>query len=448
MLKNSLKLPPQNLEAEQSVLGALMLDKDAIINVADILRPDDFYKPAHSKIYSAILKIYEKGGAMDILGVTEKLKGDQALKEIGGSSYLSQLIESVPTAAHVAHYAKIIKEKRVLRDLIRASAEITENAVDTTEDLDQLLDSVEQKIFTISQRSLSQKFFHLKDELRGAYERIEKLHREGGGGLRGVPTGFSEIDNLLSGLQKSDLIILGARPSMGKTALALNIAKHIALQAKQPVGFFSIEMSRDQIIDRLIASEAQIPLWELRTGHLKNDEDFEFIQHALDELSNAPLFIDDTPSPTILQMRAMARRLQSEHGLGLIVVDYLQLIQPRGHSDNLVQQITEISRGLKAMAKELKVPVLALSQLSREVDKRENKRPRLSDLRESGSIEQDADVVMFIYRKERDRLNPEANTTEIIIEKHRNGPTGTVPLKWDPDKATFFSIDTRHTDVA
>jgi replicative DNA helicase len=448
MPKNSLRLPPQNLEAEQSVLGALMLDRNAIINVADILRPDDFYKPAHEKIYSAIIKLFEKREGIDISTVAAKLKDDQVLKEIGGSSYLSQLIEAVPTAAHVEHYAKIVKEKRVLRDLIKASAEITENAVNSTEDLDQLLDSIEQKIFTISQRSLNQKFIHLKEELREAYERIEKLHQEGGNRLRGIPTGFPQIDSVLSGLQESDLIVLGARPSMGKTALALNIAKNAALQSQQPVGFFSLEMSREQIVDRLVASEAQIPVWELRNGRLKNDEDFEFIQHALDQLSNAPIFIDDTPSPTILQMRAMARRLQSEHGLGLIIIDYLQLIQPRSQSDNLVQQITEISRGLKAMAKELKVPVLALSQLSREVDKRENKRPRLSDLRESGSIEQDADVVMFIYHKEKDRLNPNSpdNIVEIMIEKHRNGPTGIVPLKWDPEKVTFFSIDKYHNE--
>lgn len=449
MPKNSLKLPPQNLEAEQSVLGALMLDKNAIINVADILRPDDFYKPAHGKIYAAILKTYEKKEPIDILSVTAKLKNDQLLQDIGGSSYLSQLIDAVPTAAHVEHYAKIIKEKQVLRDLIKTSAEITENAVDSPDDLNQLLDSIEQKIFAISQRSVNQKFIHVKDALQKTYERIEQLHREGGDKLRGVPTGFSQIDSLLSGLQKSDFIVLGARPSMGKTALALNIARHAALNAKQPVGFFSIEMSLEQIMDRLIAAEAQVSLYNLRTGRLNNDEDFEFIQHALDQFSASQLFIDDTPSPTLMEIRSRARRLQSEHGLGLLIVDYLQLINPRTHSDNLVQQTTEISRGLKSLAKELKVPVLALSQLSRDIDKRENKRPRLSDLRESGSIEQDADVVMFIYRKEKDRLNPAAaenNTVEIMIEKHRNGPTGVVPLKWDQDKATFFSVDKHHKE--
>ena len=443
----AMKLPPQNLEAEQSVLGALMIDKDAIINVGDILVKEDFYKPANAKIYEIILELYEKRQPIDILSITEKLKTENILKEVGGHSYLTNLVEAVPTSAHVEHYAKIVKEKKVLRDLIKASAEITENAINSSEDVETILDTIEQKVFSISQRSFSQKFIQLKDELDGAYERIEKGHREGGN-LKGVTTGFSEIDNMLSGLQKSDLIVLGARPSLGKTSLALDIARFAAIQGQQPVGIFSLEMSREQVVDRLISAEAQIPLWELRTGRLKNDEDFELIQHALDKLSQAPIFIDDTPSPTVLQMRSMARRLQAEHGLSLIIVDYLQLIQPRANTDNIVQQITEISRSLKGMARELNVPVLAVSQLSRAVDQRENKRPRLSDLRESGAIEQDADVVLFIYRKDKDRANPatdEANTAEIMIEKHRNGPTGVVKLKFDPEKASFRSIDKYHS---
>lgn len=446
-MPNAIKLPPQNVEAEQSVLGALMLDKQAIINVADILLPEDFYKPNHSKIYESILNLYEKRQPIDILSVTEKLKGIDALKEIGGSSYLTQLVEAVPSSAHVDHYAKIVKEKKVLRDLIKTSAEISENAFSPDEDLETILDSIEQKIFAISQRSYTQKFAPLKEELKSAYERIEKLH-SGENPLRGVPTGFPGIDNLLSGLQKSDLVIIGARPSLGKTSLALDIARHVGTKEKLPVGIFSLEMSREQVIDRLIASEAQVPMWELRTGRLKNDEDFELIQHALDNLSEAPIYIDDTASPTILQMRSMARRLQAEHGLSLIIVDYLQLIQPRGNTDNIVQQVTEFSRGLKSMARELNVPVLALSQLSREVDKRDNKRPRLSDLRESGSIEQDADVVMFIYRKDKDRVNPNAesdNIVDIMIEKHRNGPTGIIQLKFDPQKTSFYSIDKYHS---
>ena len=424
-----------------------MLDKNAIINVADILTAEDFYKPAHAKIYETILKLYEKREPIDILSVTSKLKDENLLKEIGGNSYLAQLVESVPSAAHIEHYAKIVREKRVLRELIKTSAEITENAFGATEDMETLLDAIEQKVFAISQHSFSQKFAVLKDELKEAYERIEKLH-SGGGMLRGVPSGFSELDNMLSGFQKSDLVVLGARPSLGKTSLVLDIARHVGAKENLPVGLFSLEMAREQIVDRLISAQAQIPLWELRTGRLKEDEDFELIQQALDQLSQAPIFIDDTPSPTILQMRSMARRLQAEHGLALIIVDYLQLIQPRAHVESLVQQVTEFSRGLKSMARELNVPVLAVSQLSREVDKREIKRPRLADLRESGAIEQDADVVLFIYRKDQDKANPtseEQNTAEIIIAKHRNGPTGVVKLKFDPEKASFRSIDKHHT---
>lgn len=446
MAQNKLKLPPQNIEAEQSVLGALMIDKNAVIQVVDILKSDDFYKPAHGKIYEAVLQLYTKHEPIDILSVSTKLKEKDLLKDIGGSSYLTKLVESVPTAAHIDHYAQIVKEKKILRDLINASSEITDNVFKTTDDIEVLLDNIEQKIFSISQHSVSQKFAHIKEGLKDAYERIEKLHR-GEGKLRGISTGFQEIDNILSGLQKSDLIIIGARPSLGKTALALDIARNVAIKEKEPVGIFSLEMSIEQVIDRLISFETQLPLWELRTGRLKNDEDFELIQNALDELSQAPIFIDDTPSPNILQMRAMARRLQAEHGLSLIIVDYLQLIQPRTSTENIVQQVTEISRGLKGLARELNIPVLAVSQLSRAVDQREIKRPRLSDLRESGSIEQDADVVLFIYRKDKDRLSPspeEENTAEIIIAKHRNGPIGTLKLKFDPEKASFRSIDKYH----
>jgi len=440
------KLPPQNLEAEESVLGALMIDKDAVFKVADVLLAVDFYKPVHEKIYGAILKLHEKQEPIDVLSVTAKLKEANALQQIGGSSYLTQLIDGVPTSSHVDHYAKIVKEKKILRDLIKTSAEITEAAFNPGDDVEVVLDTIEQKIFAISQRSVSQRFVHLQDELRAAYERIEKLH-QGGGRLRGVSTGFTGLDNYLSGLQKSDLVVLGARPSLGKTTLALDIARHAAVVNKEPVGIFSLEMSREQVIDRFIAAESKVPLWKLRTGRLTDDTDFQMIQAGLDSLSGAPIFIDDTPSPNILQMRSMARRLQAEHGLSLIVIDYLQLIQPRGSNDNMVQQITEISRGLKGIARELNVPVLALSQLSRSVDHREVKIPKLSDLRDSGSIEQDADVVLFIYRKDRDRVNPDPedkNTAEIIIAKHRNGPLGTVKLKFDEENVSFLNIDKVH----
>lgn len=444
--KQSLRLPPQNIEAEESVLGSLMLDQNAIIHVADSLAVEDFYKPAHAKIYETILKLYEKHQPVDILSVTARLKEDGLLKDIGGSSYLSQLIERVPSAINIGYYARLVKEKRVLRDLINASAEISEKAFEPIDDLENLLDEIEQKIFAISQRSLPAKFMHVKEGLHHAYERIERLSR-GETALRGLSTGFDELDKYLAGLQKSDLIVIGARPSLGKTAFMLDIARNVATREKQPVAIFSLEMSSDQVIDRLIAAESQVPLWRLRTGRITDDSDFEMIQMALDKLSSVPIFIDDTPSPNVLHIRSMARRLQAEHGIGLILIDYLQLIQPRINSDNVVQQITEISRGLKALARELNVPIIAISQLSRAVDQREIKIPRLSDLRESGSIEQDADIVLFIYRKDKDKMNvapEEQNTAEIIIAKHRNGPLGTVKLKFDPEKVCFQSIDSSH----
>lgn len=441
-----MKIPPQNLEAEQFVLGALMIDKNAIINIADILSPNDFYKPVNEKIYDAILSLYTKREPIDMFTVTNKLKESGLLKDVGGSAYLTKIIESVPSAAHVGHYAQIVKEKKILRDLISASGDISEKAFSTGLDMEEMMDDIEKKIFSISQKSVPQKFYSIGEGLKGAYERIEKLHR-GEGGVRGIPTGFQDIDNMLSGLQRSDLVIIGARPSLGKTSLALDIARFVGVNAKEPVGIFSLEMSKEQVIDRLISAQARVPLWDLRTGKLKEDDAFVFIQGALDELSKSPIFIDDTPSPNILQMRSMARRLQAESGLSLLIIDYLQLIQPRTSSDNMVQQITEISRGLKGLARELNVPVIALSQLSREVDKRENKRPRLSDLRESGSIEQDADVVMFIYRKDHEKTNPspeEIGHAEIIVAKHRNGPTGMVKLRFDQEKASFASLDKYH----
>jgi len=450
MPKSSLKLPPQNLEAEQSVLGSVLIDKNAILKVADLLTPSDFYNPSHEKIFETMLDLYEKHRPVDILSLTNQLREKNLLKDIGGSGYLAELTNHVTTSSHVDHYARIVKEKKVLRELIRASAEITENAFEPSAEFEDFIDDIEQKILGISQRSLPQNFVAVREELKLAYERIERLH-EHKGQLRGVPTGFFGLDNLLSGLQKSNLIILGARPSLGKTALSLDIARHAALKAGVPVGIFSLEMSREEVIDRFIAAESNVPLWKLRTGRVTDDVEFQMIQHGLDELSKASLFIDDTPSPNILQMRSMARRLQVEHGLGLLIVDYLQLVSPRtgGSNFNLVQQITEISRGLKGLARELNVPVLALSQLSRGVDQRDNKVPKLSDLRESGSIEQDADIVLFIYRKDRDRLDvppEEQNMAQILIAKHRNGPLGSTQLRFDPERVSFKSIETKYGD--
>ncbi len=440
-----LKLPPQDIDAEKSVLGSLMIDKNAIIRVADLLTRNDFYAPVHQKIYDVILELFEKSQPIDILTVTTKLKENDHLGEIGGSSYLSELINCVPSAAHVGHYATIIRQKKVLRDLLTTASQITEEVFESNETTENLLDKIEQKIFTIDQQAKSPTFSPIKDHLQEAYERIEKIHH-GENEFRGVPTGFDELDHYLSGLQKSDLIILGARPSMGKTAFVLDIARNAAKKGAS-VGLFSIEMSKEQIIDRFIAAEAQVPLWRLRTGRLTEDMDFEMIQNALDRLSRLPIFIDDTPSPNILQIRSMARRLQMEHALSLIIIDYIQLITPMRHSENIVQQFTEISHGLKALAREINLPVLAISQLSRAVDQREVKIPRLSDLRETGALEQDADVVMFIYRPDKDKLNPsieEQNAAQIIIQKHRNGPLGSVTLKFDQERVSFKQIDKTH----
>lgn len=444
--KSQLKIPPQNLEAEQAVLGALLIDKNAIFKVADLLTPDDFYSPANGKIFETILELYEKNKPIDILSLTARLKEKKILKEVGGSAYLAELTNQVATSSHVVHYANIVKEKKILRDLIETSAEITENALEETKGVEDLLDDIEQKILSISQKSLSQNFVHIKEELKDAYERIEKLHA-GQGKYRGIPTGFDDLDNLLSGLQKSDLIVVGARPSLGKTTFVLDILRNAAIRNNIPVGLFSLEMSREQVIDRIIAAESGVPLWKILTGHITDDTDFEMIQEALDRLSRAPFFIDDSPGLNIMQMRSMARRLQIEHGLGLLAIDYLQLITPRTNFESMVQQVTEISRGLKALARELKVPVLAVSQLSRAVDQRDIKIPRLSDLRESGSIEQDSDVVIFIYRKDKDRLDAppeEQNIVHVSIAKHRNGPLGHIQLQFDSERVCFRNLEKKY----
>lgn len=427
-------------------MGSLMIDKLAISKVADILTSYDFYSTSHQKIFQAALDLFSKNEPIDILSVTNILKNKKELEDVGGSSYLADLINVVPSSAHIAHYAKIVREKRVLRDLIGISAEISDSVFDKNTGVENLIDQIEQKIFSVSLKSTDKKFIHVKEELHAAYERIEKLH-QGERGLRGVTTGFEELDNYLSGFQKSDMIILGARPSLGKTTLALDMAR-AASKADVPVGIFSIEMSREQIVDRLIASEAQVPLWKLRTGQLKSEVDFEMIQGALDKLSRMPIYIDDTPSPNIMQLRSIARRLQSEHGLGLVIIDYVQLIMPLTNSENSVQQFTEISHGLKSLARELNVPVLALSQLNRSVDQREGGIPRLSDLRETGSWEQDADVVLLINRRKGIEMSLEdEGAAQIIIAKHRNGPTGSVDLKFDQEKVTFRSLDKKRSSL-
>lgn len=438
------KIPPQSLDAEQSVLGSLILDKDAVIKIADIISADDFYEDKHKQIYLAIMKLYDERSSIDILTVSNKLEEGASLERIGGTSYLSTLVNVVPSAAHIVHYANIVKKKGTLRRLIANATEIVSMGYQDDVDLDFLLDKAEQKLFSVSQKHLKQNFVPITEILHETFDRLDELHREKGK-LRGVPTGFRDLDSKLGGLQNSDLVILAARPSMGKTSLALDIIRHVSLEAKKSTAIFSLEMSKDQLVDRLLSAEADVDLWKMRTGRLSDvgvNNDFERIGHALGRLSEAPIFIDDTGALNIMELRTKARRLQAEHDLDLIVVDYLQLMQ--GHStENRVQEVSEISRSLKLLAKELNVPVLALSQLSRAVEQRGNdKRPQLSDLRDSGSIEQDADVVMFIFRDEMytgaDTKKP--HVAEILIRKHRNGPTGEVELYFDGEKTSFKNL--------
>ncbi len=444
---SNIKIPPQDIEAEKSLLGSLMLDKEAITKIADTLRMEDLYKRSHQHIYQVIEDLFTKGDPIDLISVASKLKERNQLENIGGTTYLTELINTVPTASHVLTYAKIVQKKRILRDLIEAGTDISLMGYKEEEEADQLLDTAERRIFGITQKNLTQSFLPIKPYLEEAFERIDKISKQRGA-LRGVSTGFNSLDSVLSGLQKSDLVILAARPSMGKSSLALDIAKNVALKEKLPVGIFSLEMSKDQLIDRLISSESNIDSWKIRQGMLSSEgenNDFVCIQHALGVLSEAPIFIDDASSCSVLQMRAMARRLQASHGLGLIVVDYLQLIEPNNKIMNSVQQITEISRQLKGLARELNIPVLALSQLSRAVEQRTPKTPRLSDLRDSGSIEQDADVVLFIYREDvYQEESPRKGIADIIIAKHRNGPIGRVELFFDKQRACFRNIETGH----
>ena len=438
------KLPPQDVEAEKCLIGSLMLDKEAIVKVIDFLKPEDFYKDSHQKIYQAMVELFEKSEPIDFLSLSSRLKEKEELEDIGGSGYLTDCVNSVPTASHVSNYAKIVQKKRILRDLISASYDIGGFGYDENEDVDILLDNAEKRIFSVAQKGLTQKFSQVKDNLEEAFQRIDNLSKHKGV-PRGVPTGFVDLDNILSGFQKSDLVILASRPSLGKTSLALDFARNVGVKEKIPVGIFSLEMSIDQVVDRLIASQANIDLWKIRTGHLSDsgdDNDFVRIREAMSVLSEAPIFIDDSALTNVLQMRAMARRLQAEKGLGLLIIDYLQLVDPRNPADPIVRQITEVSRSLKGLARELNVPVLAISQLSRAVEQRTPQIPRLADLRESGSLEQDADVVMFIYRE--DRYNPETekrNIADIYIAKHRNGPIGKVELFFDESRVSFRNLE-------
>ncbi|MBI4812075.1 replicative DNA helicase [Candidatus Falkowbacteria bacterium] len=444
------KLPPQNIEAEQSFLGCLLIDKDAIIRVADIVHEDDFYKETHKILFETIKELYARREPIDILSLANRLDEKGKLEAIGGRTCLAQLSNAVATASHVVHYAHIIQHKATLRRLIHAAAEITEMGYNEAEDVERLMDEAEQKLFGVSQKYLKNVFLPIDNLLNEAFDRIDELHKQSGK-LRGLPTGFNDLDNLLAGLQKSDLVILAARPSVGKTSLALDIARQTAIKHKASVGVFSLEMSKEQLVDRLLCAQAGVSLWRMRTGKLSDreeDNDFTRIGSAMGQLSEAPIFIDDAASSSIMEIRTKARRLQIEKGLDLLIVDYLQLMEGRGrYGDNRVQEVAEITRGLKAIARELNIPVLALSQLARVVEQSRPAIPKLSHLRESGSIEQDADVVMFIYRKAADRgynsnelSEEERNTAEIHIAKHRNGPTGRIDLYFDENTVSFKSL--------
>jgi replicative DNA helicase len=441
------RLPPQNIEAEQSVLGALLIDKEAILKVADILRPEDFYKDAHCIIYETMLDLFEKKEPIDLLSLSSRLEEKKQLESVGGLAYLTSLAHVVPTSSHVESYARIVSKKATLRRLITASTEIVELGYKEEEEISILLDQAESKLFGVSQRYLKRQFVPIRDLLTEAFDRIDELHREAGK-LRGIATGFTQLDNLLGGLQKSNLIIIASRPAMGKTSLGLNIVTQIATKQKLPVAIFSLEMSKEEIIDRLLCTESNVDLWRMRTGRLSDREDemgesdFSRIGHAMGILSEAPIFIDDSPTANVMEIRTKARRLQAERDIGLILIDYLQLMEGVSSSDNRVQIVSEISRGLKAVARELNVPVLALSQLSRQVESRPTPIPKLADLRESGSIEQDADVVMFIYRdKMYKKDSPRGNEADIYIAKHRNGPTGVIQLFFDEEKVCFKNLE-------
>jgi len=443
------KIPPQSLEAEMSLLGSVLLDKDAMLKIADIISSEDFYKDAHAYIYEVMVEQYQNNEPIDLLTVSNRLMEKKQLEKVGGQTYLASLTNTVPTASHAAQYANIIHRKATRRRLLAASHEITRLGYEEDEDIENLLDKAQISLYGVSKTYLKQNFLPIRSVLAEAFDRIDELHRNKGQ-LRGLPTGYSDLDNLLAGLQKSDLIILAARPSVGKTSLALDIVRNVATKRKVPVGLFSLEMSKEQLVDRLLCAEAGVDLWRMRTGRLSErpeDDDFPRIGHAMGVLSESPIFIDDSANVHITQIRTKARRLQMEHGLGLIVVDYLQLMESRGNSESRVLEVAEITRGLKSIARELNIPVLALSQLSRVVEQSKPAIPKLSHLRESGSIEQDADVVLFIYRKSADRnyrpedIPPdERRLAEVHIAKHRNGPTGLVKMFFDEQLASFRTL--------
>ncbi len=446
-MADDIRIPPHNTEAEESILGSLLIDKDAIVKVADWLAVEDFYHSKHAKMYEAMLHLYTQNEPMDVLAVINRLKEKKQLEDIGGETAITYLATVVPTAGNVVHYARIVQRSATRRRLISAASDISEMGFDESGDVDAVMDQAEQKLFSVSQSYKHQSFIRIADALEEAFTRIDKLHK-GDHSLRGIPSGYKKIDQLMAGWQRSDLIILASRPSVGKTTLALDFARHAGLQGAK-VGIFSLEMSKDQLVDRLLAAHAHVDLWRLRTGKLEEGgeyDDFGRLGDAMGELSQAPIYIDDHASANIMGMRTMARRLQAEHGLDLLIIDYLQLMESSRYTDNRVQEVSDISRNLKKLAIELNVPIIALSQLSRAVEMRTDQRPKLSDLRESGSIEQDSDVVMFLHRQKfaEGQERPAVVEVDLLIEKHRNGPTGQVPLNFHMQYVTYTEVDSHH----
>lgn len=441
----TLRTPPQNIDAERALLGSIMLRPVAIIDIADTITEDDFYVQKHKVIFRSMLDLARVGDPIDLVSVSDKLKSLNLLEQAGGASYLSEVANTVPSSTNIEYYAKTVATKSLLRQLIAAGDFVSHLGFEEGEDIETVLDQAEKKIFEItSNPTNAQKFTSIKEILPLVWEKLEKLSESGQ--VRGVPTGYQGLDTILSGFQKSDLIVLAARPSTGKTALSLDIARKAAVSHNVPVGFFSLEMSADQLTDRMLSAQAQVDAWRMRTGKGLTDDDFGRISQGMEVLSKAPIYIDDKPGNSILQMRSTARRLKAEHGLGLIIVDYLQLMTTSKNYDSMVNQVTEISRSLKSLARELDVPVIALSQLSRAVEQRGG-RPRLSDLRDSGAIEQDADVVMFLHRERNEDNTGRSEVTEVLVEKHRNGSTGFVQLYFDTARTTFLDLDKQHQDM-
>jgi replicative DNA helicase len=441
------RIPPQNIEAEQAVLGAIFLDSAALTLASEVLVPEDFYRASHQKIFHAMLKIADKGEPVDLVTVTAELADAKMLEEVGGVSYLSELANSVPTAANVEYYARIVEEKSILRRLIRTATSIAQEGYTREDEVDDLLNEAEKKIMEVSQRKNTGAFQNIKDILVQTYDNIEMLHNRKGE-VTGIPTGFIELDRMTAGFQRSDLIIVAARPSVGKTAFALNIAQNVATKTNENVAIFSLEMSAQQLVMRMLCAEGNINAQNLRTGKL-TPEDWGKLTMAMGSLSNAGIYIDDTPGIRVSEIRAKCRRLKQESGLGMVLIDYLQLIQGSGRNrENRQQEVSEISRSLKALARELEVPVIALSQLSRSVEQRQDKRPMMSDIRESGSIEQDADIVAFLYRDDYyDKDSENKNIIEIIIAKQRNGPVGTVQLAFIKEYNKFVNLERRFDDA-